>query len=273
MMPIRKIQLFLLVALLTVFAAFAIPKLALGQDGADDINALGAQVYAENCAVCHGLEGEGRVGATLSKDFPSIRPDLATRATIAEGVPGTAMPGWSQENGGPLTEEEIDAVVDFILSWQTGGVPEYPELPTITPHPAISPIPEVDGDPFQGAFLYDFNCKACHGPEGRGRIGASLNKNWGSIRPDLAMRTTIVNGVPGTAMPAWSKDGGGPLTEGEIDDIVAYLLSLPAPEEPVSPTPDSAPTSRLLGWGGVFLTLVIFILIILGILGLQRRKS
>jgi mono/diheme cytochrome c family protein len=177
------------------------------------------------------------------------------------------------ESGGPLTEEEIDAVVNFILSWQTGGAPEIVPGPTITPHPAISPVPQVEGDPFEGAALYDFNCKACHGPEAKGRVGASLTQNWGSIRPDLAIRSTIVNGVPGSAMPAWSTAEGGPLTDTQIDDIVAYIVSLPVPAGQISPTPEIAPPSSLIGWGGVFLTIVLFVLIIIGILGLQRRTT
>ena len=49
---------------------------------------LGAVLFAENCAVCHGDDGQGRVGATLAKDWPSIRPDLRMRAVIANGIPG-----------------------------------------------------------------------------------------------------------------------------------------------------------------------------------------
>ncbi len=71
---------------------------------------FGAALFAENCAVCHGEDGQGRVGATLAKDWPSIRPDLHMRAVIANGVPGSAMPPWSQVNGGPLDDEKIDAL-------------------------------------------------------------------------------------------------------------------------------------------------------------------
>ncbi|MBN1665989.1 MAG: c-type cytochrome, partial [Anaerolineales bacterium] len=67
---------------------------------------LGFQIYLENCAVCHGENGQGRVGATLAKDWPSIRPDLAVRQTIVNGVPGSVMPAWAQENGGPLANNE-----------------------------------------------------------------------------------------------------------------------------------------------------------------------
>jgi mono/diheme cytochrome c family protein len=246
---------------------------AAAQQGDDGQLQLGGQIYAENCAVCHGLNGEGRVGATLAKDWPSIRPDLATQATVAEGVPGTAMPAWSQQNGGPLTDEEIDAVTTFILSWQTGGAPEITPRATATHHPPISPVPEVEGDPTEGARLYHENCAVCHGSDGQGRIGATLSKNWSSIRPDLEIRSTIARGVEGTVMPAWSQEQGGPLPEKEIDDIVAYIMSWSAPVEAVTSTPEVPTVSRWAGWAGVILTISLFVIIVVVVLVLQKRKS
>jgi len=243
------------------------------QENNDDQLLLGAQIYAENCAICHGENGEGRIGATLAKNWPSIRPDLATKATIANGVPGTAMPAWSQENGGPLTTTEIDAVVAYILSWQTGGAPKYTPAATATQRPAISQVPNVEGDPNMGALLYDHNCAVCHGLNGEGRIGATLTKNWGSIRPDLAIRSTIVEGVSGTAMPAWSQENGGPLSENEIDDIVSFILSFSPPAASVTSTPETQAPSRLAGWGGLILMIVVFVIIVVAALVFQNRNQ
>jgi len=255
-----------------ILILFGTVSVSAQQDDDDQLQ-LGAQIYAENCAVCHGVNGEGRVGATLAKNWPSIRPDLATQATIANGVPGTAMPAWSLENGGPLTEIEIDAVVAFILSWQTGGAPEIKSVATTTSRPAISPVPDVEGDPNRGAILYDENCAVCHGLNGEGRIGAILTKNWGSIRPDLAIQSTVARGVSGTAMPAWSQENGGPLTEDEINDIVAFVMSWPAPVEPATATPESPLTSRWIGWTGVILTIFLFVILIVVVLVLQKNKQ
>ena len=47
------------------------------------------------------------------------------------------MPAWSQANGGPLSEEEIENLVAFILSWSTPANP-----PSVTPpvaQPAETP--------------------------------------------------------------------------------------------------------------------------------------
>jgi mono/diheme cytochrome c family protein len=186
----------------------------------------GARLYQANCAVCHGENGQGRIGATLNKNWPSIRPDLTVKNVIENGIPGTPMIAWSQANGGPLTTDEIDDLTYFILSWEAGGPPEVDLGPTPTRRPTLAPLPEVPGDPNVGAVLFAENCAVCHGSDGEGRIGATLAQNFPSIRPDLSVRATIMNGVPGSPMPAWSQTNGGPLTEAQIDDLTAFVLTL-----------------------------------------------
>lgn len=200
---------------------------AWAQEGLDQekLN-RGARLYQDNCAVCHGDNGQGRVGATLDKNWPSIRPDLTVKNVITNGVPGTPMVAWSQANGGPLTEADIDDVTYYILSWQAGGPPDVDLGPTPTRGPTLAPVPEVSGDPNLGAVLFAENCAVCHGSDGQGRIGATLDQNFPSIRPDLTVRAVIVNGVPGSPMPAWSQANGGPLSEGQIDDLTAFVLTL-----------------------------------------------
>ena len=84
---------------MTIFITLVQFDLASAQDCSDlEVLELGASLYFENCVVCHGEDGQGRVGATLAKDWPSIRPDLRVRDTIESGGPGMLMPAWSQEN-------------------------------------------------------------------------------------------------------------------------------------------------------------------------------
>jgi len=239
---------------------------------------LGARLYRENCLVCHGPNGQGRVGATLAKDWPSIRPDLTVRTIIANGVPGSPMPAWSQAKGGPLGEAEIDALVQHILSWQTGGAPRFTPRPTVTLGAPITLPPDVQGDPHHGAQLYQENCVMCHGPNGEGRAGATLAKAWPGIRPDLSVKTIIANGVQGSPMPAWSQAQGGPLSEADINDLTAFVISLgqasPVVQVSDAPAPTSRPASTLLsGWLGVALLAVLFVLIIAAALRLQRRRA
>ena len=237
---------------------------------------LGAVIYAENCAVCHGDEGKGRIGATLAKDWPSIRPDMTVRTIIENGVPGSPMLAWSKDNGGPLTSDEIDALVMYILSWQTGESIIVPSQPARTQRPPITPIPEVEGDPNRGAVLYDENCVVCHGTDGEGRIGATLVKLWSGIRPDLSIKNTINSGVPGSAMPAWGQAYGGPLSEAEIDDIVSFILSRSdSPSRQAAPTvvavsPPQIPWLR--GFGGVLLFIILLVIIFGAAIYFQRKK-
>jgi mono/diheme cytochrome c family protein len=232
----------------------------------------GAQLYEENCLACHGENGEGRVGATLSKDWPSIRPDLAVENTIRNGVPGSVMPAWSLENGGPLGEEKIDALVLYILSWGTGGLELLTPMPSPTMRPLITPVPQVQGDPNNGALLYDQNCAMCHGAQGEGRVGATLDRVWTSIRPDLSVENTIKNGVAGSVMPAWSVENGGPLTEMQIDDIVAFILALSEDRSAPIFTPQPEPQTSPSGWVGVMIMGVLLVVIIGLILLLQRQR-
>jgi len=232
----------------------------------------GARLFAENCVVCHGPNGEGRVGATLAKDWPSIRPDLEVRATIENGINGSPMPAWGEKNGGPLSSEEIDALVAYILSWQTGGPRVIPPTLIYIPRPAVTAPPNVVGDPNLGAALFDQNCVVCHGANGEGRIGATLAKPWSSLRPDLSIKATISNGVEGSPMPAWSQANGGPLAETDIDNLVAFILTLKPTgvQAAAEPTPSALP-GPLASSFGVLLTVVLLILVVWIAIALQTR--
>jgi len=250
------------------------PAQALGQEPTEDQLQLGAQLYGENCAVCHGPSGEGRVGATLAKDWPSIRPDLRVKTVIQEGVPGSPMLAWSEEHGGPLSEEEIDALTFYILSWETGGARPPVPTPVVTPPPPITPVPDVEGDPNRGAVLYGENCAVCHGPRGEGRVGATLAKDWPAIRADLRVKTVIEEGVPGSPMPAWSQAHGGPLTDEQINDIVAFAISLEPPAQAeVAPTPTPVPSIFSGPLGVLVLVVVLVALALVGVIGALSRRS
>ena len=252
-------------------------QMASAQEPNQEQLELGGRLYAENCAVCHGADGQGRVGATLAKNWPSIRPDLTVKATIENGVAGSPMPAWSQANGGPLTAEEIEALVVYILSWETGGPRFIPPTSTLGPRPVITPIPNVAGDPNRGALLYEQNCAVCHGANGEGRVGATLGRAWSGIRVDLRLESVITNGIEGSPMPAGSQVNGGPLSEEDIADLVSYILTLPVAStltQPVQPGTTPSALSWLSGWGGVIITvLLLALLIAVAVLVQTKRPS
>lgn len=285
-MPSKPFSLARIPAAIRILAIVAIPLLLLmafaqfrGAAAQEECTASqmeeGGKLYAENCTVCHGPDGQGRVGATLAKDWPSIRPDLRVRGVIENGVPGSPMPAWSQARGGPLEENQIDSLVCYVLSWQTTGAPVIYPTPTALPRPQITAPPGVTGDPNAGAVLYDQNCFVCHGPEGQGRIGAPLAKDWPSVRPDLQVRALIERGVEGSPMPAWSQANGGPLNENEIDNLVAYILTWSTPPNPGTLAPTPAPETPAQGTGWL-VGLIVIVLVALGIAGglyLARRQG
>jgi cytochrome c2 len=80
---------------------------------------IGLSLYLAICYQCHGIEGEGASASALSDpDYLSAVDQEYLYQWIAEGERGTAMPGYSQKHGGPLTEKQINSLVDFILEWR-----------------------------------------------------------------------------------------------------------------------------------------------------------
>jgi len=175
------------------------------------------------------------------------------------------------EYGGPLNDQELDAVTLYILSWESGQPRFIYPTPTIDTRIALTPPPGIDGDPNYGAQLFAENCALCHGTSGEGRIGANLSKGWPSIRPDLRVKSVIESGVPGSVMPAWSQANGGPLSDQDINDITAYILTFSS-SNTESATQETA-AGPLRGWPVWIIIIGVFILIIVAVVYYSRQQS
>ena len=90
--------------------------------GADDLE-LGRQVYAKNCASCHGTDGKGNT--KVEKMLKARIPPLANAATkadagllklVSEGK--KPMPAFATR----LSKDELEAVVHFVKGLATGQV-------------------------------------------------------------------------------------------------------------------------------------------------------
>ncbi len=74
--------------------------------------------------------------------------------------------------------------------------------------------------------LYTANCAGCHGRDGRGGAALGLaDPVYLAIADDSVIRTATARGVPGTAMPAFSRAAGGMLTDAQIDVITRGIRS------------------------------------------------
>ena len=244
--------------LILVLAILGIFATAYAQGGNP---ARGAQLFASDCAVCHGDSAQGRIGATLAKDFPGIRVDALLGETISNGVQGSVMPAWSAAKGGPLTDIDIADLVAFIqsLGHQAPSVIPGPTATRLPPPPTAVQFPP--GDATRGAAVFAQNCALCHGDKGQGRIGATLQKDWPGLNVSALLDATIARGVAGSKMPAWAKSNGGPLTDQEIADAAAFVQTLKPGAQPTS-VPAQAPEAG--PFSGSLALVCIGLLILLG---------
>ena len=213
-------------------------------------------LYAQNCSVCHGLAGEG-IGATPALNRPEMRTVDANYLDkiISRGLYGTAMPAWSKEDGGALSDYQIAILVSLIQNgdWQQtqdrvvnlGLAPLVPF--TTQPDPALleqaGSIPGGE-ELVHGIEVYAVQCVACHGADGLGTsLAPALNTPLVREKDISDIERIILNGVPSTLMVAWKNT--------LINEDVAALLALitrwdeipsgaiPAPDRPVAVTAES----------------------------------
>ena len=178
-------------------------------------------LYGQNCAGCHGANGEGGAAIALASPvFLAIADDTVIRRTAATGVPGTSMPAFAQSAGGMLTEKQIEALVRGIRSWAK------PDALGIQIPPSY--LAQGPGDPQRGADAYRIYCSSCHGPNGGGGSKASsiVDGSFLALVSDQSLRTIVIAGRPELGAPDWrSNVEGRPMSAQEISDVVAWLSS------------------------------------------------
>lgn len=202
---------------------------------ADDLNPGvepdGAALYQQYCAFCHGDEGQGYVSdnanALAQQDFLATASDEFLTLATVHGRPGTPMSAWGVEKSGPLTDEDVAAIVALIRGWQT--------------EPSVVLSEEtVEGSALRGQGAYNARCAGCHGDEGEGTTAISLNNPWFlETASDAFIAYATANGRSGTPMPAYADR----LPERTINDITALIRSwqVPVDSDPLPPyEPDLA---------------------------------
>jgi mono/diheme cytochrome c family protein len=170
----------------------------------------GQVLYADNCATCHGTNGEGGIGPALnSRDLLTSTMDESLAGLTRFGVPSSLMPAWGQAFGGPFTDEEINHITAFIRAWE----PTAPEISLETEEP----------DPLRGAEIYETTCFICHGEDGQGTSTAPALNDPERLQKfdDIWYRNTIARGRPAKGMPTW----GTVLSPAQINDLVALIAA------------------------------------------------
>jgi mono/diheme cytochrome c family protein len=219
-----------------------------------------------NCAMCHGPNGEGGFASSdptwpappLNNEFARYTRDQI-KLIIEMGRPGTPMPTWGLDFGGPLNDQKIDDILNFVETLQKKD--KY----------------ELAASIKNGAQVFQMKCAVCHGKDAHGqglgqplptfyapdlttefyRLGLKVTKQTITLEltnkllaqhaavttptdaqiaaalaavpaseimdaGEAAAKNTIMNGRQNTPMPPW-KDRIMPQ---HIDAVLAYLKSI-----------------------------------------------
>jgi cytochrome c oxidase cbb3-type subunit 3 len=190
----------------------SLPEIQANPDLLQFAMAEGKAAFGDNCVPCHGAGGQGAHG------YPNLNDDVwlwggslaDIQHTITVGVRSTAtetrqsqMPAFGRDN--ILKPEQVEDLTEYVV--------------------------HLSGRPANGAAvtratkLFQENCAACHGPQGKGdrKVGApNLTDNewlYGPRREDI--HDQIWNGHGGV-MPTW----GGRLSPEEIKSLAIFVHSL-----------------------------------------------
>jgi len=244
-----------LLALASAFAGLGQVPVRNPHSTAED-RASGAKIFRSHCAQCHGVKGTGGLGPDLtSGTFLHGGADADLYRNISEGIVGTAMPGvffdgtqvWqivafvrSLSQAGSATRVRGDAVhggqlfrekgcAGCLLVHGEGGVngpdlsvigsqrsPEHFRESILDPNAKVAPqfwvakIVARDGTSYTGFLMNQdtYMVQILDFSTGLQSLSRSDFKDFGIDRS--------------STMPSYK----GKLSEGELDDLVNYLLSL-----------------------------------------------
>ncbi len=181
---------------------------------------VGQDLFAQYCTSCHGDFGEGgpnpaRAGDVIapisSAEYLRTRDDITLRSIITQGQPNFGMSPFGTTYGGPLEDDQVDAIVAFLRSWQANPPVD---LPPEVPQASVA----VSAD----EIFADF-CSQCHGDQGQGGIGPALRAPvFQDANTDQQIFDSISQGHPATPMIAW----GEILTSDQIQQLVAHIRGL-----------------------------------------------
>ena len=245
------------IALLTFCTALFMAGSAAAKPGTA---AKGKEIYDKRCTWCHGAEGDGAGAAKdrlnppprdftsgnykiRSSDFADPTPnDEDIFRMIRDGMPGTAMPGWSDL----LAEQDMWDLVAYVKAFAKYDKPPAKQVEYGTQVKSSSDSIE------KGKKLFEDGdrCVECHGKTGKGSASKrlkgdagertwprNLTKPWtfrGSNDPKDIF-TRISTGIAGTEMPSFADPKSKKkLTEEERWHVANYVASLAKTDKKVN---------------------------------------
>ncbi len=182
------------------------------------VRSTGHQLFGDNCAACHGVDGKG------GKNYPNLTDADwiwgGTTEKIAEtmriGVNSdhpqarvSQMPSFGRD--GILDADKVKSAATYVYALS------HPEYVTAAKRAAIS----------AGGQVFQENCSVCHGENARGNqdLGApNLTDTHWIYGGDLSQIVETVHGGRQGHMPTWD----GRLTPTQIKILALYVHDLGA---------------------------------------------
>jgi len=214
-----------------------------------------AEPAAAGCANCHGPEGTGgepdaavigpnlhsrSIADKLRANSHYVRLAVSFGGVVVSGNVNSPMPPWSYEVGGPLNEQQIEAVVALVESWAAEA--------------AEQPVEEVPDTVEAGAQVYaSAGCVSCHGPDLEGTpAGPNIQTIGSGVITDLPTEPSGLDQMiadyeedPRMFLEKWIRDSAtnyndgaptgmpphpeGSLSESQLTALITFLLSQTGP--------------------------------------------
>jgi mono/diheme cytochrome c family protein len=191
------------------------------------------KLFNTHCRGCHGPDGRDGAAPPLNDPlFLAIVPEEELRRVISEGRKDTLMPAFAHSQGGPLTSEQVDILVEELHSpvkWKKA------ELPADAPDYLLSDALKKAGKPGdaeEGSGVFAMSCAACHGDKGQGDHAGPLNDPaFLALTSDQMLRRIVITGRHDLNMPPYNRRDPDefkkfkPLTNQDVADVVAFLAT------------------------------------------------
>lgn len=173
------------------------------------------RLFADNCAACHGAEGQGHNGKG-GIGFPALSDPVKLWSSDPADIAEVIRVGINSANDESNVSEMSAFGRDEML--------EPAEIDELVPY--VIALADGTADPGSpAATLFEDNCASCHGEGGEGGVGvgapALAHHSWIYGGEPAQIRKSIWYGRKGE-MPAWD----GRLNASERNMLALYVLEL-----------------------------------------------